>query len=144
LLEAVMINTVDVVHDAIEGEVVVVNLKNGHYYSMTDSAAAIWGGLVDGLDVPGLVAHLQTCYEGDAETMRAAVVEFMSVLMGEGLVVSGGPSTDAPPPRAPSSAAPARRGFQVPTLAKHIDMEGLLILDPVHDVSADGWPQAKV
>ena len=38
----------DVVSEEIDGEVVIVNLNNGNYYSLTQSAAVSWSGSARG------------------------------------------------------------------------------------------------
>jgi hypothetical protein len=138
----VIINTTDVVHDAIDNEVVIVNLKNGRYYSLVGSGAAIWTCLAEGRAVSATVAHLLQRYSGEEPTMHQAVFRFVTELINEGLIVS---SDAAPTPVAPTSQRPdsPRTPFQAPVISTHADMEGLLMLDPVHDVAAEGWPNQK-
>ena len=35
----------DIVSEEIDGEVIIVNLRNGNYYSLTQSATVIWAGI---------------------------------------------------------------------------------------------------
>ena len=65
------INQSDVVPEAADGEVVVVNLKNGRYYSLAASGTEIWTGIVEGLNVAGLSQLLQDRYAGDAAEIQA-------------------------------------------------------------------------
>ncbi|MEI6331186.1 MAG: hypothetical protein WCP16_18235 [Pseudanabaena sp. ELA645] len=39
------INTPNVVHELIDGEVIIVNLKKGDYYSLLSTSAKIWTGI---------------------------------------------------------------------------------------------------
>ncbi len=49
-----------------------------------------------------------------------------------------------PPRRELASVAVRRHGhFEPPKLAKYTNMSDLLMLDPVHDVDEQGWPNRK-
>jgi hypothetical protein len=36
----------------------------------------------------------------------------------------------------------AARDYKIPVLNKYTDMQELLLLDPIHDVNAQGWPES--
>ena len=42
------VNSPNVMSETIEGEVIVINLATGSYYSLKDAGAAIWHALADG------------------------------------------------------------------------------------------------
>ena len=132
------LNAEDIVHETLDGEVVIVNLRNGRYYSLADVGAAFWEQIVAGSQVSQLVAFARSRY-ADSGEIESETDKFVKELVEEGLVklspgeaavVTVSTSPDAPP-------------FQAPGLAKHKDMEGLLLLDPVHDVSDQGWPSVQ-
>ena len=132
------LNADDIVHESLDGEVVIVNLRNGRYYSLADVGAEFWAQIVTGSQVSQLVASARSRYADDGQ-IEAEVDKFLQELVEEGLIrLSAGeavlatahPAPDAPP-------------FQAPVLSKHKDMEGLLLLDPVHEVSDQGWPSVS-
>lgn len=124
-----------VVHENIDGEVVIINLETGCYYSLRDSGAVVWEGVGRGAGVEEIEASLEARYEGD--DLGVAVVHLLGALEAEGLIR---------PASRPSMPAPvwegARVRFEEPVLETFTDLEDLLLLDPVHEVDEDGWPRA--
>jgi hypothetical protein len=49
---------------------------------------------------------------------------------------------ETPAPRGPLVVAGAESGlpFAAPSLQAFKDLEGLLLLDPIHEAGEDGWP----
>lgn len=64
----------------IDDEVVVMSLVDGTFFSLTDTAAAIWG-LIDGArDRDGLIAALSESYGVDRSSIAADVDRFLAQL----------------------------------------------------------------
>lgn len=125
----------DIVHESLDGEVVIVNLRNGRYYSLADVGATFWEQIVAGSHSSQLVAFARSRF-ADSGEIESEIDKFLKELAEEGLVqLSPGEAVIASV-SVPADAPP----FQAPVLGKHKDMEGLLLLDPVHDVSDQGWP----
>jgi hypothetical protein len=139
------VNRPTIIHQTIDGEVIMINLVTGTYYSLLDTGAEIWEGLVRGVDVDGIVGSLRRRYDGDAVEIEAMTMDFVDQLAREALIV---PAEDqavsgdgASSPSDPSERAGA---FREPTLGKYEDMQDLILLDPVHEVQeGEGWPAAK-
>ena len=129
----VKIDSPQIVHEAIDGEVVVVNFKNGRYYSLEKVATEVWDAIAQGASIPSIIAQLAERYEGDRADIERAVNDFVSILVKEGLVVVSNGGADAAvvvPRPAPGAGRPP---FQPPTVVLYNDMEGLLLIDPVHN-----------
>ncbi len=126
-----------VVHEAIEGEVIIVNLDKGLYFSTDGVGASIWAMIVAGRTADEILLWAKGLDAGDV--VAADVAEFLDDLRENELVrdvaeTPEGGDFDVP-------AAPAT--YEKPTLNVYADMEELLLLDPIHDVSDDaGWPHA--
>jgi hypothetical protein len=132
----VTIDSPQIVHEAIDGEVVIVNFKNGRYYSLENVGAVVWDCLARGMTLPAIVAHLEARYEGDGAAITEGVNTFVTVLLKEGIVVpadDAGAPADSPHPPAPKNGASDRPAFQPPAVTCYNDMEGLLLIDPVND-----------
>jgi len=126
------INQPKVSHQCIDGEVVVINLENGSYYSLLDLAARLWELIAAGwsrAEVMELVAETYPDGQGSEAT-----ASFLDQLVSEGLV------SDVPgAPKVPVTVAlPAV--FAPPVLETFTDLQELLMLDPIHEVDAAGWP----
>lgn len=136
----------NIMHEQIDGEVVVVNLDNGTYYSFDGVGGAVWN-LLDGAgrDLASLTAGLITRYTGDPAQIAAAAARFIAQLTAEGLIrveaIEGDAGVPPGDPGVPSTT-PATP-FSEPTLQKYTDMEALLLADPIHEVDEAGWPHLK-
>jgi hypothetical protein len=136
------VNRPQVICQTIEGEVVVINLQTGSYYSLTGAAATIWDALERGAGASqitgALAAHFTDCDAG----LENIVDEFLDELRGESLIVpaeNGGTTARG----TVNGAQIQRERFIRPALKKFTDMQELLLLDPIHEVDATGWPLAK-
>ncbi|CAN5682748.1 hypothetical protein BH18ACT13_BH18ACT13_10070 [soil metagenome] len=136
-----------VLHEAIDGEVIVIDVATGAYYSLRGSAAVIWGLVERSPGVaPGQLAEaLAVRYQANGQDVEAELTRFLSQLDEEGLIsaveASGAPAADT------ASAEPSDEPvgvFAPPVLEKHTDMQDLVLIDPVHDVSGAGWPHMPV
>ena len=128
-----------VVHETIEGETIVIHLETGTYYSLQGTAVEIWSMLDHGWSEDEVVAELGRRYQAAESALAVSVREFTQELVGDELVVrrNGTGATGAEP-------IAGRRGeeFSPPRLEKYTDMQYFLLLDPVHEVEASGWPHA--
>ena len=131
----------NVMHETIEGEVIVIDLETGSYYSLRDASADIWQGIESGADEQQIADSLHLRYDASPETIGAAVGKLLDELAREGLVEpgDGGSAADR---AAPPQEANGRVPFSAPMLEKHTDMQDLILLDPVHKVGPRGWPHA--
>lgn len=128
-----------VIHETIDGEVVIINLATGNYYSLRGTGAYVWEGLVAGTSVPAITEALVTVFDGlDAPPDLSP---FLDHLEREGLIAH---STDPGAPSAPQPASGPRTAYAAPALEGFTDMQDLILLDPVHEVDeAYGWPRPK-
>lgn len=125
------VNQPKVSHQCIDGEVVVINLENGSYYSLLDLAARLWELVAAGWSRTELLELVGATYAD--ENAIAATSAFLDELVREGLV------SDVPTEKLPAEVAlPAT--FAAPLLETFTDLQELLMLDPIHDVDAAGWP----
>lgn len=141
------LNAPQVIADVIGGEAVIVNLSTGSYFSLRDTAAIIWQALEQGEAIDDLITNMIQQYTGSAEVIRSSILELISKLIEEDLIipVESASAENQAPREFPAHAFPDRVPFQVPVVEKYTDMADLLLLDPIHEVDEDqGWPRAKV
>lgn len=117
-----------VIHETFEGETVLIDLDSGCYFSLTAGAPACWLRLAGGESCAEIAA-------GQGEAALGLVQNFAERLVAEGVLVADS-SLAAPP--APAKAV----DWLEPRLEKFTDMKDLLLLDPIHEVDAAGWPRA--
>lgn len=140
MTETYRVNSNDIMHETIDGEVVIVNLESGAYYAFDGSGEFIWNRLSEeGASRQQLLAELQARYAADAPEIETAVEHFIAQLLDEQLIVADSMAS------APAAATGERLQYQfvAPQLNKYTDMEALLLADPIHEVEAEGWPNLK-
>jgi Coenzyme PQQ synthesis protein D (PqqD) len=137
----------DVLHEAIDGEVIIIDLATGTYYSLRDSAADVWGFVQrsPGIGTRELADALAHRYATNGADVESAVMRFMEDLLAEGLVRTSTRRTEttgADVAGMGSNGGPAA-AFAPPVLERFTDMQDLVLLDPVHQVGESGWPHAR-
>ena len=132
-----------VVDEMIDGEVVVIDLSTGSYFSLVDSAAVIWAVLPAAPTAAEVAGHLGQVYDASGNDVVALAEAFLAALVAEGLVaeVDGEDGTGVAV-ELPVIAAGTPLGE--PRLEKFDDMQHLILLDPVHEIDETmGWPRIR-
>lgn len=124
----------DVCSEEIDGEVIIINLVTGCYYSLGGSAAAVWPLVLASYSAAEIAAHFMPV-ASDPASVEMQVAAFLDYLYAEGLVLA----TDDAVRREISGIA-AADGFSAPVAEKFTDMQELLLVDPIHEVAEAGWP----
>lgn len=141
-------HTPKVVHETIDGEVVIVNLEKGDYYSLVKAGADIWDGLTSGMSRGEVLENIIQRYDGDRENIEKSVNDFIDQLNNEELIIieaiDESKSSNSINAIAETNGHTEKLSFEPPSLNKYTDMEDLLALDPIHEVGETGWPNAKV
>ena len=134
------INTPTIVHEAIEGEVVIINLENGNYYSLDGIGASIWDSIGKGESVGEIVGLLDFRYQADDTPIEQSVEQFLAELEQDDLVAPDEPGSNSIDPSSKTQDGNEKLTFEAPVLNRYTDMQDLLLLDPIHDVDEAGWP----
>lgn len=144
-------NAPHVIAETVAGETMIVNLAVGHYFSLQGSGADIWAEVEQGRSLSGIVAVLKQRYIAENGDIESAVRRLVNELEGENLIVRVDESASDPDSAATEMQHPesnsgngshAQAQFVQPVLAKFTDMQDIILLDPVHEVDASGWPHA--
>jgi hypothetical protein len=123
------INTPTIIYEVLDGEVVILNLEEGIYYSLNETGREIWS----------LVSRHYTLKEIGAvfdEKIFSEIEMFIQQLVDHKLVII----TDRSPEEALQSVV--KKESLPPKLNVYEDMKELLLLDPIHEVDLVGWPVA--
>src|SRR4029077_2386464 len=130
----------------IDGEVIIINLASGNYYSVKGSGARIWHLIqsAPSTSVPQLASELVLSVDPPAGGVDASVARFVEELRAEGLVTDA-PADDSVCLTAAVGATGSTElaAFEEPQLEKYTDMVDLVLLDPVHEVADTGWPKQQ-
>ena len=137
------INHARVIFEVLNSEVIVVNFSTGDYFSLMHSAKYTWQ-LLDKRIAPANIASLLAAhYQLDAPALLGDIERFIQELLQEELLI---PTAEAPQEVASTTLADLLalgaedNAYLAPIVHKYSDVQNLLKIDPVHDVSAAGWP----
>jgi hypothetical protein len=122
-----------------DDEVIIIDTKSGLYFSLRGSAVDIWSQIEACAPRAAIAATLIARYDGDPDVISAAVERCLADLLQGGLIREV-PSADRTGPDV-IAPAPQRSSFVEPLVERFTDMQNLLLLDPIHEVTEEGWPQ---
>jgi len=138
------LNSPTVVCDVVDGEVVLVDLESGAYYSTEQAGATIWQYLQQGQSVGEMITALSAHYLADRHEIEQNVHDLIDQLLNEGLIVANNSSSPVTQSGLLNGTDQRKKAaFSRVVLHKFSDMEDLLLLDPVHEVNDIGWPHAN-
>jgi hypothetical protein len=131
-------NAPHVIAETIGGETIIVHLSTGCYYNLGGTAVDIWEAIAAGNPPDAITRQLVARYDAGEAEIEAAVSRILEELQREELIVvsdeDGAPAVEDP------TAEATRAPFEEPSLSKFTDMQDIILLDPVHEVDARGWP----
>lgn len=129
------------VFEQFDKEMVLINLEDGLYYNISDSGTEIIHLLEQGLSVAE-VLDVMSAHYSNTEEMAALVEGFVADLKEQGILIPLSQETSANPLSAVQASARngTKKCFVPPVLTRYDDMQEILLLDPIHQVSDQGWP----
>jgi len=128
-----------VMAEVLDGEAVIIDMASGRYHAASGVAGTIWEAVAAGRSLDGVMADVRRFHSGVPEDAADQVTRFLDSLAAAGLAVVV-EADDAPPAR--DDADPRVTPWRPPVLESHDDLQDLLLLDPVHEVTEAGWPHA--
>jgi len=128
-----------VTHDNFDGEIVALNLVEGKYYNMEETASFIWQCLEISTQTNSIIDQLSGLQEGNPDELNTDVQAFLEQLETEGLIYESSDLEET----AQVAKVKLPEIYAKPVLNVFTDMQEVIALDPVHDVSEKGWPHQK-
>jgi hypothetical protein len=135
------VNAPSVIYEKFDDELVAINLDTGVYHSLAGAAADAFELLTQEATQEEVSAALAAKYVAPQDAIHRALTAFFEQLRKEGLIHP----VEIRKERDALHLAGAHSGvaFSPPTLEAYRDLQSLFLLDPVHDVGEDGWPEPK-
>ncbi|WOO42686.1 PqqD family protein [Rubellicoccus peritrichatus] len=128
----------EIVSEAIDGEAVVIDLNNGAYYSLEGAGLYVWEALVAGYSVSDITQKLEATFAESSANIGPKVEAMVTSLLESELLV-GRDSASVTEPS--STTIPLPENLNSFEIQCYSDMKDLLMLDPIHEVDEQGWPQ---
>lgn len=140
------INSLNVIFEKFDDEIVLINLDNGNYYSLENVGADIWEFIQEGFTLHDIKKRISSKYESNQKMIDTSIDRFIDEIKKEGLIVLADP--DSPGAKKYESInnendLKNKSKFEEPKLQRYTDMQDLLLLDPIHEVDESGWPNSK-
>ncbi len=126
----------DIVWEVSEGEVLLIDLSRGVYYSVRQGTAQLAHDLLHGHSVEEIVARWSERFPGsDVDAVSAQLQSVVSLFTNDGLVTE-------------RAAAPSQPGILLELESSELtdvecydDMKEIFEMDPIHDGDLEhGWP----
>jgi hypothetical protein len=136
------VNGPQVISETVGGETIIVNLASGHYFNLQGTAVDVWERIAQAESTEQIVACLASSYSAGEGEIEDAVAGLLAELQAAELVVPDGDGDTAPVPAEAPRNGTELPPFTPPTVARYTDMQDIILLDPVHEVDAQGWPHA--
>ena len=138
----------DVIYELFDNEVIMINLKNGSYYSIKDTAAEIWKKIEKSHTIDNIIESFISKYDADPKKIVESIRSYFDELVNDDLIetIALQEKTNISQEMRTSKTNEIleKRSFEPPLLERYTDMQDLLLLDPIHDVSDEGWPNPNV
>jgi hypothetical protein len=101
------------------------------------TGAYVWSALIAHHSTEQIVTVLSNLYQLESGAVSDDILRFVDQLIQEGLITPAQQATPPLPIDAPAG------DYAPPAFEIFSDMQEILLLDPVHDVDASGWPLAN-
>ncbi len=141
------INKPDIVLEYFEDETVLINLKNGNYYSIDKVGTDILVLIEAELTTDQIMSAIKNRYNAYPGNMNSSVEKFITQLHNEKIISQKEKTSHTNNSHEKKTLDLLKKGpkltFFPPKLSKYTDMQELLLLDPIHDVDETGWPKKK-
>ena len=152
-VDRLIVDRENAISETLDGEVVIIHLHSGAYYSADVLGTELWGRFEQGASVAELGQELAERFDAEPGQIEQALDGFVATLRREGLIRSMDSTEFAMPPRSDDSASVVsdpepvpgngKPPFKPPTFEVYEDLRELLHADPIHDVMNAGWPHLK-
>lgn len=133
--------------ERLDGETIAIDFVTGRFYSFRESAADILWLITHRMSISSFDDILRKSFKvtGDNTTLTRDVTSFIEHLIGLGLIEAVSSTADSVQVQTQHYSLPddyERDEWRSPLLISNDQLADLLMIDPIHDVTEDGWPDA--
>jgi len=135
------INVEDVSHERLDGETIVISLSDGLYYSFSGSAADVWWLIQEGYTSAGMIEALAEVFQLPSTDLRELGIDkFINQALDRSLIRRANRRVIS---RHPLPNDYQRGEWTPPSFTEFSDLKDLILVDPIHDTTALGWPMIR-
>jgi hypothetical protein len=133
------VNNEDISLERLNGETIILNFKSGAYYSSQGSGSDLFWLISNKVPINNWRQILENYYIFDGN-QRDGIQEFIEEALAEELIREMY-NSEAITILLPDDVK--RIYWTIPKLLKYNDIQHLLLVDPIHDSSLQGWPNLE-
>ncbi len=139
------INRSNVVYEIFDNEVVIINLDNGNYYSYDGIGVEIWNLLTTEITLDGISQSLTNIYSSiQSDELKIIINKSVADLENENLLISSEIKNNKEIKVSVVTLKNNRvinTNIIIPTLQRFTDMQDFLLVDPIHEIDYEKWPE---
>jgi hypothetical protein len=132
------LNKEKIISEVFDGETVMINLDTGSYYATNTTGSVILKLIEKQVDIDKKIEDYFILNEIKQEVVSEELSEYLNSLLKENIIVE---SRNGAVPTMSSNEE--KISYVKPELSCFTDMQELILLDPIHEVSDEGWPAKK-
>lgn len=126
-----------VIYEILNMEVIAIDFDTGNYYALVHVAKQIWCCLEKGFSKDEIADLLAQHYQKDLKEIFRDVDSFFEQLLKNGLIEKAQEGPDLKK----EDLILEPWGYEPPTVQIYTDVQNLLLIDPIHEVTEAGWPE---
>ena len=133
--------------ERLDGETILINFDSGEYFSFQGSSADLLWLISAGVNRESWLACIASAFPDVTPpdpTIEEQINEFLADLVAAGIIVEVGGEIQVDAvadPVLPDDYV--RDAWMPPSVHANDDLADLLVIDPIHDTSEDGWPETR-
>ena len=135
----VELNSSGISCERLDGEMVIISFETGKYFNSNGAAADILYLIENSVD-RSLWGQILGTQLSEFEESSSGIAEFLGLLLEEKIVLE---SSEVVVTTIDLPTDYQRGAWQKPALLVFDDLADLLLIDPIHDTSLEGWPTVK-
>ena len=125
-----------IIYEVMDTEVIVIDFNTGDYYTLVNVAKQVWQFIEQQASITHIATELSQYHKRDFTETLKDLEEFTNKLLQESLIELSDPKETTL--QLDAHECP----YASPTLQKYSDVQNILLLDPIHEVTDAGWPTA--
>lgn len=125
-----------IVYEVLNTEVIAIDFDTGTYFALPHIAKQVWHLIEQQIPLFQMVRILADAYSQEPDAVLADLESFIAQLLEKGLIEPVEEASFGPTPEIDSLGLK----YEAPKLISYMDIQDLLLLDPIHEVVESGWP----
>lgn len=126
-----------IIYEVLNTEVILIDFNTGDYYTLTHVAKDVWLLIEQQVPMEQMAQILSQHYKCEIDLISQDLQQFINELLGNGLIelIEESKTVELSPINFQELS------YIRPEVQKYGDVQHLLLLDPIHEVTEAGWPE---